>query len=291
MWIQQNEAGMDRRFCTLELCFHPGRNQPRPGVVFRGKGKRISAVEKALWDPRVFVMFQENAWVDRATNDNYTKHVICPFMLEEHPLEEDKVMFCDNLEAQTTQSFLDLLHEVNCSRYLQPPESTDLIQAVDAGLGRLTKFQVGRQFDDWMDKEDNLQKWEDGKITASEKRILITKWVGEAWEIIFKSGKYDPDKFFEHTGCLLTLDGSEDHLIKIQGLPDYKPPPPPPTEEDVEEIAVETVRMDNPEPTIVESVIDRLEEDDVSVQSEEGDPFENQEFFENDDEEYASLCM
>ena len=49
--------------------------------------------------------------------------------------------------------------------------------------------------------------------------------------------------------------------------------------------------MDNPEPTIVESVIDRLEEDDVSVQSEEGDPFENQEFFENDDEEYASLCM
>ena len=212
-------------------------------------------------------------------------------MLEEHSLEEDKVMFCDNLEAQTTQSFLDLLHEVNCSRYLQPPESTDLIQAVDAGLGRLTKFQVGRQFDDWMDKEDNLQKWEDGKITASEKRILITKWVGEAWEIIFKSGKYDPDKFFEHTGCLLTLDGSEDHLIKIQGLPDYKPPPPPPTEEDVEEIAVETVRMDNPEPTIVESVIDRLEEDDVSVQSEEGDPFENQEFFENDDEEYASLCM
>ena len=158
-------------------------------------------------------------------------------------------------------------------------------------MSRLTKFQVGRQFDDWMDKEDNLQKWEDGKITASEKRILITKWVGETWEIIFKSGKYDPDKFFEHTGCLLTLDGSEDHLIKIQGLPDYKPPPPPPTEEDVEEIAVETVRMDNPKATIVESVIDRLEEDGISVQSEEGDPFEHQEFFENDDEEYASLCM
>ena len=58
VWIRQNEAGMDKRFCTLELCFHPGRNQPRPGVVFRGKGKRISAVEKALWDPRVFVMFK-----------------------------------------------------------------------------------------------------------------------------------------------------------------------------------------------------------------------------------------
>ena len=58
--------------------------------------------------------------------------VFVPFMLEEYPLEEDKMVFFNNLEAQTTHSFLDFLHEVNCSRNLQPPESTDLIQAVDA---------------------------------------------------------------------------------------------------------------------------------------------------------------
>ena len=116
-----------------------------------------------------------------------------------------------------------------------------------------------------LSKEDNLQKWEDGKITASEKRILITKWVGEAWDIIFKSGKYNQDKFFEHTGCLLTLDGSEDHLIKIQRLPDYKPPPAPLAEQDVEEIVAESPHFDPPEPTIIESVIDRLNEDDISV--------------------------
>ena len=291
VWIRQNQAGMDKRFCTLELCFHPGQNQPRPGIVFRGKGKRISAVEKALWDPRVYVMFQEKAWVDRAINDLYTKEVICPFMHHEHPLEEEKVIFCDNLEAQTTQSFLNLLRTVNCSRYLQPPDSTDLIQAVDAGLGRLTKFQVGKQFDEWLEQDDHLHKWEDGKISSSEKRILITKWVGEAWEVIFKSGKYNPDKFFEHTGCLLTLDGSEDHLIKIQGLPYYNPPPPPPAVrvEVVEEFPTETFCADGPEPLIAEKDLDTLEDDEISVQSEEGEAFENEEFFENADVEYAQL--
>ena len=64
---------------------------------------------------------------------------------------------------------------------------------------------------------------------------------------------------------MLTLDGSEDHLIKIQRLPDYKPPPAPLAEQDVEEIVAESPHFDPPEPTIIESVIDRLNEDDISV--------------------------
>ena len=70
IWIRQNQAGLYKRFCTLELCFRPGPDQPKPGAVFRGKGTRISAVEKAAWDERVHVMFQEKAWVDGKTNDS-----------------------------------------------------------------------------------------------------------------------------------------------------------------------------------------------------------------------------
>ena len=110
IWIRQNQAGLDKRFCTLELCFRPGPDQPKPGAVFRGKGTRISAVEKAAWDERVHVMFQEKAWVDRKTNDKYCTEILCPYMAEKHPPEEDKLLFCDNLDAQKTQTFLDLLH-------------------------------------------------------------------------------------------------------------------------------------------------------------------------------------
>ena len=30
-------------------------------------------------------------------------------------------------------------------------------------------------------------------------------------------------KYFQHSGCLITADGSDDHLIKFEGVPDgYK---------------------------------------------------------------------
>ena len=61
-------------------------------------------------------------------------------------------------------------------------------------------------------------------MSASEKRILITKFVGDAWERIFSREDFNPDVYFQKTGCLLTLDGSEDHLVNIQGLPYYQPP-------------------------------------------------------------------
>ena len=33
-------------------------------------------------------------------------------------------------------------------------------------------------------------------------------------------------KCWTSTGCLLTADGSDDHLVKPEGLPDYVVPPP-----------------------------------------------------------------
>ena len=29
--------------------------------------------------------------------------------------------------------------------------------------------------------EENLQRYTEGKISASERRVLVTKWVGRAW--------------------------------------------------------------------------------------------------------------
>ena len=58
--------------------------------------------------------------------------------------------------------------------------------------------------------------------TAKERRILITQWAGEAWNAL-NSSKYDKQrkKCWSMTGCLLTADGSEDNLVKPEGLDDY----------------------------------------------------------------------
>ena len=62
-------------------------------------------------------------------------------------------------------------------------------------------------------------------MTASDRRILITHWVGEA------NKKLQGDAYasfrkgcFLRTGCLITADGSDDDKIKPEGLPDYIPP-------------------------------------------------------------------
>ena len=45
--------------------------------------------------------------------------------------------------------------------------------------------------------------------------MLITCWVGEAWKHVFE--KQNPRTYFERTGCLLTIDGSEDDKVTIKG--------------------------------------------------------------------------
>ena len=108
VWIRQNQAGLDKRFCTLQACFRPGPDQPKPTLVFRGQGLRISAVEKAAWDKRVNVMFQEKAWVDRKTCNEWAEKYFCPYVKENHPNDES-VLFCDNLDAQTQPEFMEKL--------------------------------------------------------------------------------------------------------------------------------------------------------------------------------------
>jgi hypothetical protein len=39
------------------------------------------------------------------------------------------------------------------------------------------KRLIGVKLAEWLDNEANLEKWEAGKLTASERRILLTIWV------------------------------------------------------------------------------------------------------------------
>ena len=57
-------------------------------------------------------------------------------------------------------------------------------------------------------------------FTASEKRTLITKWVGDDYRE-FLSLKHDGLRYrlLQKTGCLITADGSDNELIQPEGLP------------------------------------------------------------------------
>jgi len=72
------EALKKRQF-TAELSFAAGRTpaqQPKPGLVCRGTGTRISEAEKAAYHPDVHVYFQRCAWVDRPTGEAIARDLV-----------------------------------------------------------------------------------------------------------------------------------------------------------------------------------------------------------------------
>ena len=78
--------------------------------------------------------------------------------------------------------------------YSEEEEETDLInvspgctrrvQPLDVAFSKPFKDIIPQLFEQHMDK--NLVNYSKGKITASQRRVLITKWVGTAWSEISK---------------------------------------------------------------------------------------------------------
>ena len=120
---QTNGRRHNEKICTLQLCFRQEGAQLKPTIIFRGQGMRLSRLEREAWDKRVTVMFQAKAWADRKfVLDWCTQHFI-PFVTSELPLNSEKVLFCDNLDAQVQSTFLALLRSINCFRWLLPTKS------------------------------------------------------------------------------------------------------------------------------------------------------------------------
>lgn len=80
--ITQQKDGLEKRQATLQFCFGPapGMKQPKLTIIFKGQGLKISTAERKAWDPRVHVMFQQKAWVDRATAMRWADEVMAPYV-------------------------------------------------------------------------------------------------------------------------------------------------------------------------------------------------------------------
>jgi hypothetical protein len=206
----------DKRFATIQLCIRMDGKQPRVCVLFRGKGK-VSQAEKLSYDKRVHVMFQPKAWVDRPTGLSWIKENLAKHLEERETTEGEMpstICFCDNLDSQTTDEFKNSLKAIGVYRSLLKARETEAIQAIDGGVGAVFKYLIGQQQDLWlMEDEEHLQLWE-GTISASTKRILVTKWVAEAYEVLCTDYKDMIWNCFVKTGQGLTIDGHDDEKIK-----------------------------------------------------------------------------
>ena len=82
--------------------------------------------------------------------------------------------FCDNLKGQKKLELKDAA--LSCG-------ATDIWQP---GYGQPLKVKIKQEFFRWLDNEENCEHWYgEAMFTASEKRILMTKWVGDVYREIF----------------------------------------------------------------------------------------------------------
>lgn len=101
-----------------------------------------------------------------------------------------------------------------------PEDCTDLCAVTDLGLGKAIKDRMRMKFDE--NFENNIDAWVDGRVTASDRRLLQAKWLDESWVEFFKEGGSNQvTNAFIHCGMLNAVDGSEDKFIKVQGIENY----------------------------------------------------------------------
>ena len=247
VWGRSQGSGLDKRQATVQLTIHAdGVPRTKPLIVFRGKGTRITAAEKSTWDKRVRVHFQPNAWVDESVMIEWLNHqwklsiyVLSTTGHMESILNNQvpRMLVLDVHRAQKTDRVKSLFKSLNTTMAMVPSGCTSLVQPLDVCINKPFKDRVKMAAEQHYTA--NLTKWTKGmyiqyikqtdtdmalyldRFTASERRILITQWVGEAWEAICIEHKELIIRSFQKCGITTALDGSEDSHINIRGLQNY----------------------------------------------------------------------
>ena len=87
-------------------------------------------------------------------------------------------------------------------------------------VNRPLKARIKELVDQYID--EHKRDWVEGKYLISQRRVLLTKWVGQAWEDMHAKDGDIIRQAFMHVRLGLPIDGSRDHEIKIKDFPDVQ---------------------------------------------------------------------
>ena len=117
------------------------------------------------------------------------------------------------------------MHRFNTLPVMVPAGCTSLVQPLDICINKPLKDRIRALADQHY--VDHILEWSAQKYTTSERRILMTQWVGQAWESIHHESQQTIQRFSRKCGTTVAIDGSEDHDINIRGLVINCQSPPP----------------------------------------------------------------
>lgn len=135
-------------------------------------------------------------------------------------MKDETLLVLDLHKAQKSDYITDILkNESNITPVFVPAGATGIIQPLDVSYNAPFKKKVEEAALKHMN--DHLDDYLHGKFTAGQRRVLITQWVGDAWEELSKDTNIAV-RSFKKCGISTAADGSEDFEIHLEGLEDYE---------------------------------------------------------------------
>ncbi len=169
----------------------------------------------------MYVSFQKDAWV--------TEEILLEYLnklwksIPNGMCAAKKLLLLDDATMHKTDAVKEKLSRFNTEVVYIPPGCTPYLQPVDVVFNKSFKAEMGRLSTQHMEENLGMYTGEsESKLTASARRILITKFVGEAWQISARRLKESVAECFKTRGITVAEDGSEDFMIAIPELEDYE---------------------------------------------------------------------
>ena len=156
--------------------------------------------------------FQEKAWSDEKVMRGWINDQWKP------ACDGNMLLVIDVHKAQKTPDISHRFEQSNTNVVYIPPGTTSLIQPLHVVFNAPFKAAVGRLATQHV--QDNLDAYVQGSIPATDRRVLFTKWVAQAWEEV-SSNKDAIVRSFKKCGISLAIDGSQDSEINIRELSAY----------------------------------------------------------------------
>ena len=112
--------------------------------------------ERELWHEDVRVFWQEKAWVDKYVMRDLAVRFV-DFKIQKHGVEKWVILFCDNLSAHLDEEVKSIFGNGKVFLCYFPPNMTNMVQPIDAGLGRSVRIKIGHALDEWLMEEEHLK--------------------------------------------------------------------------------------------------------------------------------------
>ena len=110
--------------------------------------------------------------------------------------------------------------EVNCTTSFVPSGCTGFVQVLDMAINKPLKDRIKELSE--IHYDNNIEQWEHCKYSIGDRRIMITKWVGQTWRELHSKQSHVIVKAFQRLGLTLAIDGSEDEELYVKDIPDIQ---------------------------------------------------------------------